>query len=100
MGSAERELLPKGMRYALGLRLVLVGASSLFSLFLVSAPNQAVTTAVVLGFNLWSVWFASRLVRATGRGRHWLVAADIAVLCGVLFAGCAFIVAGTVLLLV
>jgi signal transduction histidine kinase len=83
MGSAERELLPKGMRYALGLRLVLVGASSLFALFLVSAPNQAVTTAIVLAFNLWSVWFAGRLVRATGRRRHWLVAADIVVLCGV-----------------
>jgi hypothetical protein len=67
MGSAERELLPKGMRYALGLRLVLVGASSLFALFLVSAPNQAVTTAIVLAFNLWSVWFAGRLVRATDR---------------------------------
>jgi signal transduction histidine kinase len=83
MGSAERGLLQKGMRYALGLRIVLVAASSLSSLVLASAPNQAATVAIVLGLNLWNACFAYLLVRDTGRRRPWLVVLDVAVLCGV-----------------
>ncbi|SMD26572.1 sensor histidine kinase [Kibdelosporangium aridum] len=81
MGSAERELLPRGMRYALGLRLVLVGTSSLWSLLFGSAPNQAITTAVVLGLNVWNLWYAYILARAARR--YWWVAADVAILSGV-----------------
>ncbi|MCE7004364.1 ATP-binding protein [Kibdelosporangium philippinense] len=81
MGSAERELLPKGMRYALGLRLVLVGTSSLWSLLFAVAPNQAITTVIILGLNLWNLWYAYALPRSTRR--HWLVAVDVVLLCGV-----------------
>lgn len=81
MGSAERELLPRGMRYALGLRLVLVGTSSLWSLLFGSAPNQAITTAIVLGLNVWNLWYAYILARAARR--YWWVAADVAILSGV-----------------
>ncbi len=69
------------MRYALGLRLVLVGTSSLWSLLFALAPNQAVTTAIVLGLNVWNLWYAYIFVRSARR--HWLVAADVAIMSGV-----------------
>ncbi|CAM3738034.1 ATP-binding protein [Kibdelosporangium persicum] len=79
-GSAERALLRQGMRYALWLRLVLVAVSSLASLFLASAPNQAVTVAVVLGLNAWNVLYAFLRLRGTG---PWVILVDVAVISGV-----------------
>jgi signal transduction histidine kinase len=82
-GSAERGLLRQGSRYALGLRLALVGLSSLASLVLASAPNQAITIAIVLGFNAWSLGFAHLLIRGDEKRRRWLVPLDVLVICGI-----------------
>jgi signal transduction histidine kinase len=84
MGAAERGLLRQGLRYALGLRLVLVGASSLISLFLAPAPNQAIAVGIVLALNLWNVCYA--YLRDSGQVRRWLVPLDVAVICGVCLA--------------
>jgi signal transduction histidine kinase len=84
MGSAERGLLRQGLRYSLGLRVVVVGASSLVSLILDPARNQAVGVAVVLALNLWNACYAYLLLRdGTGRKWRWLVILDVAVMCGV-----------------
>ncbi len=76
-GSTERELLRAGVRYSLGLRLVVVLVSSLLTLVVESAPAPGATVAVVVGLNCWTAWFCYRFRR---RGR-WLVPADVAVLC-------------------
>lgn len=78
MGAVERGLLRQGLRYALGLRLVVVGLSSSVSLLLVALPHEAVAVAIVAAFNLWSGLYAYLMVR---RPRSWLAVADIAVVC-------------------
>jgi signal transduction histidine kinase len=79
VGSAERELLRTGIRYSLGVRMVVVLVSTLASLILESAPVPAAMVATAVGVNAWSAWYAYRFAR---RGR-WLVPADVAVLCAV-----------------
>lgn len=81
-GSTERELLRAGVRYSLGLRLVVVLVTSVASLVVEDAPAPAVTVAVVVGLNAWTAWYAYRF-RARGR---WLVPADVAVSCVVCLA--------------
>lgn len=76
-GSTERELLRAGVRYSLGLRLVVVLVTSGLTLVVESAPETAVTVAVVVGLNGWTAWYVYRFRR---RGR-WLVPADVAVVC-------------------
>ncbi|RZS37805.1 histidine kinase/DNA gyrase B/HSP90-like ATPase [Herbihabitans rhizosphaerae] len=77
-GRTEQHLLRTGVRYALGVRTAVAGASSIAALFLVPAREPAVLVAVVLGLNAWNAWFAYRFPRG---GR--LVPADIAVMCAV-----------------
>ncbi|CAM3716357.1 ATP-binding protein [Kibdelosporangium persicum] len=78
MGSAERELLRIGLRYALGLRLVVVAMASLVSLLLEPAREPVLAAAVVLVLNGWNAWYAYRKVR---NGGIWLTVADVAVMC-------------------
>jgi signal transduction histidine kinase len=80
MGSAERELLRTGLRYALGLRLTIVALASLVSLFLEPARQPALTAVVVVTLNAWNVWYAYRKVRDNGT---WLIVADVAVMAAV-----------------
>jgi len=80
MGAVEQSLLRQGLRYALGLRLVIVALSSSASLLLVEAPRQAVTVAIVVGLNGWNLCYARGMLR--GRTKIW-VPADVAVICGV-----------------
>lgn len=79
-GEAERELLRTGLRYALGVRLVVVGISSVATLLLDTARQPGAALAVVVGLNVWNCWYAYRFV--TGR-RRWLVPADVTVLSAV-----------------
>ncbi|PRY28053.1 signal transduction histidine kinase [Pseudosporangium ferrugineum] len=81
MGAVEESLLRQGLRYALGLRLIVVALSSTASLLLTEAPRQGVTVAVVAGLNGWNLWYARELLRGT-RTAGWIVA-DIAVMCAV-----------------
>src|SRR6185295_1218263 len=88
LGAAERELLRQGLRYSLGLRLVVVGASSVLSLVLDPPPSVPIGVAVVLALNAWNLGYAYlRLsVRDSvrdGRWRRLLPAADVAVMCAV-----------------
>jgi signal transduction histidine kinase len=76
VGSAERELLRTGIRYSLGVRMVVVLVSTLAPLILESAPVPAAMVVAAAGVNAWSAWYAYRFAR---RGR-WLVPADVAVL--------------------
>jgi signal transduction histidine kinase len=80
MGSAERELLRTGLRYALGLRLTVVALASLVSLFLEPASAPGLSALVVLALNGWNAWYAYRKVRDDG---VWLIVADVAVMAGV-----------------
>jgi signal transduction histidine kinase len=76
-GSTERELLRAGIRYSLGLRVVIVLVTSVLSLVVEDAPKPGVTAAVVVALGGWTAWYAYRFRR---RGR-WLVPMDVAVLC-------------------
>ena len=78
-GVVESGLLRQGLRYALGLRLVVVALSSFVSLLLVDAPNQAATAAIVIALNAWNIGYAYALLA----GRRWPVLVDVAVMCGV-----------------
>lgn len=78
-GVVESGLLRQGLRYALGLRLVVVALSSFGSLLLAEAPDQAVTAAVVVALNGWNLCYAYALLA----GRRWPVLVDVAVMCGV-----------------
>jgi signal transduction histidine kinase len=80
LGAVERGLLRQGMRYALGLRLVVVALSSVASLLLAEAPRQGVTVAVVAGLNGWNLCYARGMLR--GVPGRWALA-DVAVLCAV-----------------
>ncbi|ALG11129.1 hypothetical protein AOZ06_33390 [Kibdelosporangium phytohabitans] len=66
MGSAERELLSTGLRYALGLRLVVVAMASLVSLLLEPAPRPMLAAGVVLALNAWNAWYAYQRLRGGG----------------------------------
>ncbi len=79
MGSTERELLRTGVRYSLGLRMVIFLVISLVALIFESAPEPAVLVSVTVVLNGWTAWYAFRFRR---RGR-WLVPADVAVVCAV-----------------
>ncbi|MET0134604.1 MAG: ATP-binding protein, partial [Kibdelosporangium sp.] len=79
MGSAERELRRTGLRYALGLRLVVSAVAGLVSLFLEPAREPVLAAVIVLGLNAWNVGYAVLRVR-TG-GRLWLYLVDLAVIC-------------------
>jgi signal transduction histidine kinase len=76
-GSTERELLRAGVRYSLGLRVVIVLVTSVLSLVVEDAPEPGVTAALVVVLGGWTGWYAYRFRR---RGR-WLVPMDVAVLC-------------------
>jgi signal transduction histidine kinase len=80
MGSAERELLRTGLRYALALRLMVVALASLVSLFLEPAREPVLTAVVVLVLNGWNAWYAYRKVRDD---RMRLIVADIVVMAAV-----------------
>ncbi|MBP2325417.1 signal transduction histidine kinase [Kibdelosporangium banguiense] len=80
MGSAERELLRTGLRYALGLRLTVVALASLVSLLLEPAREPVLTALVIVALNGWNAWYAYRKVRDDGM---WLIVADVAVMAGV-----------------
>lgn len=80
MGAVERSLPRQGLRYALGLRLIIVALSSTASLLLTEAPRQAVTVAVVVGLNGWNLCYARGMLR--GSWKRW-VPADVAVICAV-----------------
>jgi signal transduction histidine kinase len=86
VGAAEQRLRTRSRTVALGLRLVVIGLSSSVSLVLAAIPDRAVTAGVVLGFNLWSLAYASAMIRGTARLRRWLPLADIAVVCAVCLA--------------
>jgi signal transduction histidine kinase len=83
MGSAERGLLHQGLRYALGLRLVVTGATSLVTLITGPAREQASAVGIVLALNLWNACYAYVVLRGTGRARRVLGPVDVAVVCGV-----------------
>lgn len=77
-GEVEQRLLRQGLRYALGLRLIVVALSSSASLLLTDAPRPAVTVAVVAGLNCWNLWYARGMLR----GGSWrLVLVDVVVMC-------------------
>ena len=80
MGAVEQSLLRQGLRYALGLRLIVVVLSSSASLLLTEAPRQAVTVAIVAGLNGWNLLYARGMLR--GHPKRW-VPADVAVMCAV-----------------
>ncbi|MBF9130776.1 hypothetical protein I0C86_17685 [Plantactinospora sp. S1510] len=80
MGSVERGLLRQGLRYALGLRLVVVATASLAALLLGTAREPVPATAMVLLINAWNVYYAVRTLRGAPR---WLVPADVTVLSAV-----------------
>lgn len=80
MGSAERELLRTGLRYALGVRTVVVAVAGLVSLFLEPASEPVLAAVIVIGLNAWNVWYAMRRVRGGGTG---LFVADLTVMCAV-----------------
>lgn len=80
LGTVERSLLRQGLRYALGLRLIVVALSSSASLLLTEAPRQAVTVAIVAGLNAWNLLYARGMLR--GAPTRW-VPADVAVMCAV-----------------
>lgn len=79
LGSTERELLRTGVRYSLGLRMVIFIVISVAALTFESVPEPAVLVAVTVVLNGWAVWYAVRFRR---RGR-WLVPADVGVVCAV-----------------
>ena len=84
LGAAERELLRQGLRYSLGLRLVVIGASSVLSLLLDPPRSVPIGVAVVLALNAWNLGYA--YLRLSGRGGRWrrsLPAADVAVMCAI-----------------
>lgn len=80
MGAVQRGLLRQGLRYALGLRVVVVAASSTMWLLTGSPPHRAVTVAVVLALNAWNLCYARAMLRGS---RRWAVPLDVAVMCGV-----------------
>ncbi|GAB3463063.1 ATP-binding protein [Actinophytocola sediminis] len=82
-GSAQRGLARQGLRAALGLRLSVVGAASLVSLFVEPAPQPVLAVAVVLALNLWNAVYATTMVRGPYRARYWLVPADVVVACAI-----------------
>ncbi|OLF12063.1 hypothetical protein BLA60_08545 [Actinophytocola xinjiangensis] len=80
IGSAERGLRRQGLKYALALRLAVVGVASLGS-FVESAPRPVVAISVVVLLNVWNVLYATTMVRGPDRARYWLVPVDVAVTC-------------------
>ena len=83
MGAAERDLVTRGLRYSLALRLVVVGASSIVSLVLDPPRNVAAGVAAVLALNAWNLGYASLVRRPRGAGTHRVLAADLAVISAV-----------------
>lgn len=81
-GSAERWLLHRGLRYSLGLRAVVVGASSLVSLVLDPPRHEAAGVVVWLGFALWNACYAWLQLR-DGAFRRWAGVLDVTVMCAV-----------------
>ncbi|WFE29305.1 ATP-binding protein [Solwaraspora sp. WMMD791] len=81
-GAVEQRLLRHGLRYALGLRTVVIGLSSAVYLAVGAAPDPAVAVAVVLALNGWSLGYAVALARGSRRARRWLPLVDVAVVCG------------------
>ncbi|MCP2170147.1 ATP-binding protein [Goodfellowiella coeruleoviolacea] len=81
-GSAERGLLRQGLRYALVMRLAVMAAASLVSLFVEPAPRPGVAVAVVLAINAWNAVYATAMARRAARVRRWLVPVDVLVVCG------------------
>ncbi|MDP9792868.1 signal transduction histidine kinase [Catenuloplanes nepalensis] len=82
-GAVEQRLLDQGLRYALGLRVVVIGLSSSVSLALAAMPDRAVAAVVVTAFNVWSLLYAFAMVRGGARARQWLPVADVAAVCGI-----------------
>jgi signal transduction histidine kinase len=82
----EQRLHIQVRKYALGLRLVVIGLSSSVSLAFAAMPDRAVAAAVVGAFDVWSLAYAVAMVRGAPRVRRWLPFADIAVVCGVCLA--------------
>jgi signal transduction histidine kinase len=80
MGAVEQSLLRQGLRYALGLRLIVVALSSSASLLLTQAPRQSVTVAVVVGLNCWNLWYSHGMLQ--GPATRW-VPADVVIMCAV-----------------
>lgn len=81
-GAVEQRLLRQGLRYALGLRTVVIGLCSAVYLALGTAPDRTVAVAVVVTFNAWSLGYAAALVRGSRRTRRWLPLVDVAAVCG------------------
>ncbi|MDR7320902.1 MULTISPECIES: sensor histidine kinase [Catenuloplanes] len=82
-GAVEQRLLDQGLRYALGLRVVVVGLSGSVGLALAAMPDRAVTAVVVTAFNGWSLLYALVMVRGGARARQWAPVADVAAVCGI-----------------
>lgn len=80
MGSAERELIRTGQRYAIGLRMAVIAMASLVSLLLEPAPQPMVAAAVVIALNAWNACYAVWRVRGGG---VLLTVVDVAVICAV-----------------
>ncbi|ROO61139.1 histidine kinase/DNA gyrase B/HSP90-like ATPase [Micromonospora sp. Llam0] len=81
-GAVEQRLLRQGLRYALGLRTVVIGLSSSVYLVLGTAPDRTVAMVVVVVFNAWSLGYAVALARGSRRTRRWLPLVDVAAVCG------------------
>lgn len=82
-GAVEQRLVRQGLVYALGLRTVVIGLSSVVYLVLAAVPDRAVAVAVVVAFNAWSLGYAVVLVRGSGVTRRWLPIIDVAAVCAV-----------------
>lgn len=78
MGAAERGLLRQGLRYSLLLRCIVVAVASLVSLVLEPGPRPAVTATVVVGLNVWNLWYARQRLRR--QGQAWPVVVDVLVM--------------------
>src|SRR4051812_27591932 len=85
-GAVEQRLHLRVGKYALGLRLAVIGLSSSVSLTFAAIPDRPVAAAVVGVFDAWSVAYAVAMVRGVPRVRRWLPVADVAVVCGVCLA--------------
>ncbi|MDR7276912.1 sensor histidine kinase [Catenuloplanes atrovinosus] len=82
-GAVEKRLLDQGLRYALGLRIVVTGLSSSVALALAAMPDRAVAAVVITAFNAWSLLYAVVMVRGSGRARQWLPLVDVAAVCAI-----------------
>jgi len=86
IGAVEQRLHIQVRKYALGLRLAVIGLSSSVSLVFAAIPDRTVAAAVVIAFNVWSLAYAIGMVRGAPGARRWLPVADVAVVCGVCLA--------------